>query len=164
MKQIFVSVGRTWTDEQETFVGAVEELLRSRGLEPCTLGRNKWTHGQPLRAVRKLMDECEGTIVLAFERVRIESGLERAGSPLEQPVAGNVPTVWNQIEAAMAYLHDHPLLVLAEQNLRLEGMLEPTNDWYVHKMAFTPASLFTQDFKGLFGSWMDALHSGASSR
>ena len=34
-----------------------------------------------------------------------------------------LPTVWNQIEAAMAHMHEIPLLVIAERGLREEGLL-----------------------------------------
>ena len=39
-KWVFFSVGRTFNDEQEAFVEAMEDLLESNGLTPRTVGRN----------------------------------------------------------------------------------------------------------------------------
>jgi len=50
------------------------------------------------------MQECAGTAVIAFERMHFAEGVEFRGSPKQKPLEDvSVPTIWNQIEAAMAY-------------------------------------------------------------
>ena len=64
-----------------------------------------------------------------------------------------LPTPWNQIEAAMAYSRNLPLLVIVESGLKSEGLLERGNDWYVQSMKPEPAALSTTEFNGVLSSW-----------
>ena len=57
-RRIFVSVGKPSTPAQEDFIRAIEDRLRSEGLTPCTVGRNTWTAGAPLKKFVELMKEC----------------------------------------------------------------------------------------------------------
>jgi len=101
---VFLSVGGTATDEQETFIRSVEDRLRSEGLIPHTVGRNTFSSDAPLKTVTELLEKCAGTIVIALERMYFESGIEKRGGPKESPLSDvKLPTPWNQIEAAMAY-------------------------------------------------------------
>jgi hypothetical protein len=100
------------------------------------------------------MKECSGAIVVAFERIHIEKGSEKRGTADETDISGlNVPTVWNQIEAALAYAHHRPLLVLVEKGLKCEGLLETGYDWWVQRIDFDPSSLVTPEFTQIFNDW-----------
>lgn len=151
---VFVSVGGTATDQQEAFVRAVEDRLRSEGLVPHTVGRNTFSSDAPLRTVVELLDRCSGTVVIALERMYFESGLEKRGGPKQSPLLDvRLPTPWNQIEAAMAYSRGHPLLVIVESGLKTEGLLERGNDWYVQWVNLDAAALSTTEFNGVLASW-----------
>jgi hypothetical protein len=153
-KKIFLSVGKTSTKEQEAFVKAVEDFLQSHGLIPQTLGRTFFSSIQPLKAVDDLMRQCCGVVIAAFERIQIEKGVEKRGSPEEHPLENAaLPTVWNQIEAAMAYTLGHPLLVIIERGLRSEGLLERGYDWYVNWVDLSRAALNEREFQGVFSDW-----------
>ncbi|MEI9810932.1 MAG: hypothetical protein WDO16_25325 [Bacteroidota bacterium] len=67
-RNIFISVGGTANDKQETFVRAIEERLKSENLVPNTVGRNKFGADSPLKTVIDLMNDCSGTIIIAMER------------------------------------------------------------------------------------------------
>jgi hypothetical protein len=82
LKPIFVSVGKTFTPEQEAFITAVENYLRAQELEPRTIGRNYFRNDQPLKTVTECMSECVGAIVIAFERIRSK---QRSPIPLTVP-------------------------------------------------------------------------------
>src|SRR6476660_9625918 len=111
--RVFVSVGRTSTPQQQTFVESIEAHMIERGLLPQALGRNYWSSQQPLTAVHELMRQCAGAAIIAFERLRIDRAVDRRGSDAEKVMTDfGLPTVWNQIEAAMAYTRGLPLLVL----------------------------------------------------
>ena len=152
-KKIFVSVGRT-TPAQEAFVTAIEDRLRAEGLTPCTVGRNQWTSGAPLKRMLELMRECEGAVIIALERLYFSEGVELRGhaeqKKLEQVC---IATPFNQVEAAMAYCHGHPLLVIVEKSVRLDGLLEPGNDWFVQSVKPDPNELSTPRFNGVFADW-----------
>ena len=128
---VFVSVGGTATEQQEVFVRAVEDRLRSEGLIPHTVGRNTFSADAPLKTVIQLLDNCSGTVVIALERAYFPNGTDKRGGPKETPLADiKLATPWNQIEAAMAYSRGHPLMVIVEQGIKSEGLLERGYDWY----------------------------------
>jgi hypothetical protein len=152
--KVFVSVGRTSTPEQEAFVTAIEAHMLAHGLTPQALGRNYWSSQQPLRAIDELMTECSGVAIVGFERLRIVQAIDRRGSSTERQVTDvALPTVWNQIEAAMAYTRGLPLLVLVQEELRAEGLLETGYDWYVKRMAFETGIASDREFHGIFDDW-----------
>ena len=151
---IFVSVGGTANDEQEAFVRAVEERLRSEGLNPHTVGRNTFSSDAPLKTVTELLDKCSGTVVIALERLYFPSGAERRNGPKQSLLAEtSLPTPWNQIEAALSYSRGLPLLVIVADGIRSEGLLEPGYDWYVQRVEPTAMSLHSNEFNGVLASW-----------
>jgi len=155
-KKIFVSVGKTSTPEQEQFLCAIEDRLRAEGLSPHTVGRNTFSAKAPLKSVMELISECSGAVVLALERTHFPNGTERRGSPSATELEDvRLPTPWNQIEAALAYCKERPLLVIVEEGLRDEGLLEKGNDWYVQRLRPTHAALSTVEFNGILASWKE---------
>lgn len=155
---IFISVGRTFTKQHEEFVSALEDFLRSNGMNPRAVGRNEFAHKNPLKFVDEVMSQCSGTIIIAFERVHVAEGAERRGSPDEQPLHNqNITTAWNQVEAAMAYTHGHSLFVIVEQGCRTEGLLESGYDWYVQRVEMSRDTLTTKAFVGSFMNWKNEI-------
>lgn len=155
---VFVSVGSTASPSQEDFVRAVEERLRVEGLVPQTVGRNFFSADSPFTAVTKLMESCSGVVVIALERLYVESGTEKRGGPSQAPIQGiKVATPWNQIEATMGYVHKLPLLVLVEEGVRADGLLEKGLDWYVQTVTLDASSLNTPTFNGVLASWKKKL-------
>jgi hypothetical protein len=157
---IFVSVGGTANEEQEAFVRAVEDRLRSEGLIPHTVGRNTFSSDAPLKTVTSLLDKCCGTVVIALERVYFPSGIEKRNGPKEAHLQETrLPTPWNQIEAALSYGRGLPLFVVVADGIKAEGLLEPGYDWYVQRVAPTAASLHSNEFNGVLASWKQKLAS-----
>lgn len=153
---VFVSVGTGLSTEQDQFVSAVEDRLRAVGITPHTIGRNTFSADAPLTAVTALMDRCEGAVVIALERYFFTAGVERRGSADEKRITEVcLPTSWNQIEAAMAYSRNLPLLVLVDDQIRCDGLLEKGNGWYVQEFKATSASLSSSEFIGVLENWRD---------
>lgn len=153
MQNVFVSVGRAFRPEQEAFVSAVEGRLRDAGFKPRTLGRSAWTSEAPLVGISQLMDSCHATVIIAFERVRLD-----AGTDLDEVVGERVlTTVWNQIEATLAYDRGHPLLVMVDEDVWLEGLLEKGHDWFVQQVRLEVSLLSTAEFRGVFDHWADSV-------
>ena len=151
---IFLSVGHTLGSEQEKFVEAVEVLLRSHGLVPRTVGRTDFADRQPLKRIAEVLRMCSGTIVVALKRTHIRDGTEWCDAPTPCVLTNvSLPTVWNQIEAAMAYSMEQPLLAIVEPDLRSEGVLEEGYDWYVKWLDLSPGSLAESGFVKTFDSW-----------
>lgn len=155
---IFVSVATGLNPQQEEFVAAVEDRLRSKGLTPKTVGRNTFSPDAPLRAVTDLMRQCSGVVVIALERLHFPQGEERRGTDQYRELTDvKIPTVWNQIEATLAYDAKLPLLVIVEPSIRKDGLLEQGNDWYVQELSVTPSSLNSPAFSGILEAWNDRL-------
>jgi len=163
-RDIFVSVGGTATDEQEKFVLAVEARLRSEGFDPHTVGRNTFSADAPLKAVTELMRKCSGAVVIAFERSYFPAGVAKRGGPKQSALAEvKLPTVWNQIEASLAYANGLPLMVIVEAGLQNEGLLERGYDWYVQEVKLEAASLATSEFNGVLADWKQKVSQKAPS-
>lgn len=151
---VFISVGITNKPEQEAFIQAVEQFLRDNELNPRCVGRTDFSSVQPLKFIEQIMSQCSGTVVIALERIHIQNGLEKRGSDAEKVLSNvNISTVWNQIEAGMAYLLGHPLLVIVERGLRKEGLLEPGYDWYIQSVDIDTSTLHSREFAGVFADW-----------
>ena len=151
---VFVSVGGTATEQQEAFVRAVEDRLRSEGLVPHTVGRNTFSADAPLKTVTELMNSSAGAVVIALERSYFPSGTEKRGGPKEVALTDvKLPTPFNHIEAAMAYTRGLPLMVIVETGLKSEGLLERGYDWYVQWVKPEAAALNSTEFNGVLASW-----------
>lgn len=151
---VFVSVGGTVNEAQESFVRAVEDRLRSEGFVPHTVGRNTFSSDAPLKTVTELMDKCSGTIVIALERTYFAEGTEKRGGPNAMQLTDiKLPTPWNQIEAAMSYARGLPLMVIVEAGLKSEGLLEHGYDWYVQYVKPENSALNSNEFNGVLASW-----------
>jgi hypothetical protein len=162
--KIFLSVGRASKPEQEDFIRSVEDYLNASGFIPQTVGRTYFSSQQPLKTIAELMHECSGTVILAFERLHIVTAVDKRGSPKETPLADvNLPTVWNQIEATMAYMATHPLLVLVENGLRHEGLLEQGYDWYVKSVSLDRGAFADREFIGIYTDWKKRVEQRAAT-
>lgn len=139
-------------------------MLENAGLSPRQMGKNEWSAEQPLRAIRRVIDQCSGTVVIAFTRYEFATGreLQKDGTS-KQLEEIRLPTVWNQIEAAMAYTRDIPLLVIAENGLRDDGLLEGRYDWKVFWTDFSRTQIESPEFAGYLRSWKE-LVTAASRR
>lgn len=156
-KRVFISKGSAATEDQRSFVDAILDMLDTVGLSPRIMNENEWSHEQPLKAIRKIIKECDGAVVIAFTRTQFQEGIELKKDqviPLENI---NLPTTWNHIEASMAYSYDLPLLVVAENGLKSEGLIENGYDWRVYWTDMNPAVVKSDSFKGFLQSWKNAI-------
>ncbi len=151
---VFVSrpsvIGKKFEREYVTF----EKYLKRRGLAPHRLGGEQFTLDAPLKAVIDLMKECRGAIILGYPQYEIFTERTKAG--IQEGVLGlKVPTPWNQIEGAIAYCRNIPVLVIAQDGIGggifdfgvTGGFVLCTNlaskDWHKKK-----------EFQGVFKEWI----------
>lgn len=129
---VFVSVTTPFNKAQEHFLVKIENLLRDNGMRPNTIGRNVFSHDQPLQIIDQAMRNCAGILVLGLRRKYIELGVDKPASTNETSLDGtNLATPWNQIEAALGHTLRLPLFVVPEQGVKDEGLLERGYDWMV---------------------------------
>lgn len=162
--KVFISVGSNATEKQQDATRVVFSVLRSAGLSPCQMGKNEWSFEQPLKAVRRVIGECDGIAVIAFSRYEFKQGTEQTNSGKRALVDVRMPTVWNQIEAAMAYTKNLPLLVIAEHGLKTDGLLEDRYDWAIYWTDFDPRDFHSKRFAAWVGTWKNAVFEHARLR
>jgi hypothetical protein len=162
---VYLSAGRPANQAQENFLQAVEHFLRQNDLNPRTPGRTHVANKQPLKAVEQCMRTCKAIVVVAYERLYAPLAKERRDAPdkLEWKDA-IVTTVWNQVEGAIAYTLGLPVLIIAQQGLRVEAMLEDKYDWSVQWVEIDSKSLLTPSFTSVFNDWRNEIDAVATAR
>lgn len=155
MNDVFISVGRTSSREENDFLRAVEVHLKSHGLSSRVVGRTDFVDENPFGKILAVMKECSGVIIIASERLVFHDGIEFPKS-VGKIALPNVflPTVWNQIEAGLAYALHLPMLMFAESSLRRDGFLEQEYDWQILRWDDLVAErLKSADFLSAFEKW-----------
>jgi hypothetical protein len=150
---VFISAGTPADDAQKEFRDAVVNAINLAGFTPRLMEPRDWDYKNPLRGMRRVMDECHGAVVVAYARYEVEAGkeLRREGQRPLESVA--FPTAWNQIEAAMAFEKGLPLLVVAENRLRREALLDSANDVRPFWTDLDPSIGRSDGFRGYLQSW-----------
>lgn len=161
---VFVSCGTPHNDAQERFISAVEAHLRSHGCMHYTVDRNVFRSRQPAETARDVIATCSGAVVIAFERTRILAGVDKPGGSIEGRLENRIeneshPTVWNQMEAAMAYSREIPLLILVQAGLKRQGMLSDRLEWMAIETELSPEVLGTEKFSQVFADWLRKVRS-----
>lgn len=156
--QIFLSCGRTYTKTQEDFVQALEAFLKSRNCQYRTPGRNYQSIDQPAKVARDLIGKCDGMVVVAFERIRTLSATEFPASPDAKPLPEERhPTVWNQIEAALGYGQNVPILTFVQKGLRRQAMLSDRFEWWAQETDLSVDFLRSEGFNQVFDLWLERI-------
>jgi hypothetical protein len=136
--KIFVSCGAIFTPQVEEFVTAIRSYLEFHGCTPQTVGHDEHSVRQPIFHARELIAACEGAVVIAFERVRIIEGIDKPGLDPPNLLKNEAhATVWNHLEAAMAYAQDVPILLIVQRGLKRQGMLSDRYEWHAQVTDFT---------------------------
>ena len=125
LPSVFISVGHLLSPVQQQLLSQVDALLVKHGKHSVTIGRPTLQQ-QPLTLIRDIITETQGTIAIAFVRLKVSVGTEYPGTDFAQHIAPrSLPTVWNQIEAAMTLQAQHPLLILCEEGVTPAGIIDP---------------------------------------
>ena len=162
---IFISVAQPCNIEQQNFIDAFFQILKEYDLNPCAIGITYYSSDTPLNSIIKLMNNCNATIVIAFERIYLSNGKEKRGGPKEKDLRNQkIPSVWNQIEATMAYMLHLPIFVIAEEGIRQEGLLEECYDWRVLSVPLNKDYLNSEEFRGVIKSWAEKVHKISNDR
>ncbi|MGA2452021.1 MAG: hypothetical protein ABSG93_00755 [Solirubrobacteraceae bacterium] len=157
-RSVFVSKPNALNLEQALFWDRLRQILIERGLAPRTLGETDYPNSAPIDAVRRVLDDCDGAIILGMVQLRVADGLLKAGSPSEQNATGTLwPTAWNHIEAAMAFMRDLPLLIVRERGIS-GGVFDVGNtDRFVHQADMSPDWLASEPFLQPFNEWLEEI-------
>lgn len=159
---IFLSYPQPHMKVQSEFIGSLSEYLRSRGMEPRTLGVNEYDMDAPLTAIRRLMLESNGLITVALRRLWVAEGISRKFADRSGAAESAAADVWLtspycQIEPAMAFQLGLPILILREQGVVAEGLLEKgAVGTYMPEFSLdagSPEYLQSGEWSALIGKW-----------
>ena len=126
---IFLSYPKPFIKKQQEFVKSITEYLVERNFLPRTLGVTDYDVSEPLTAIRRLMLESNGVLVIAFRRYKIINGTANLDSDIDGIKQYDLSNQWKtspwcQIEPAMAFQIGLPILVLREKGVIADGILE----------------------------------------
>lgn len=153
-KHVFISIGKPYAEPQREFLDRLIKLLHSCNIEPRVVNKTDYSTGNPLKDISRIMRECHGAVVVAYERTYFGSGLEKRKSAQERRIkAVRYTTPWNQIEAAMAFALGLPIIVMMETGLQEEGLLEEKYDWYIERVPISAAAFADNDVRGRIEAW-----------
>ncbi|ACF47311.1 hypothetical protein Paes_2315 [Prosthecochloris aestuarii DSM 271] len=156
--KVFLSVGATYTQQQEIYVKAFERFLKDNNCRRLVVGRDCPSSRQPVLQVRDLMRKADAVIVLAFTRYVISSGVQKPGANHGNHKEVNIqnekhPTVWNQIEASMAFGLRRPLLVIIENGLKQEAMLKDRLEFRAINTDLDAEYFESEEFRAVFSDF-----------
>lgn len=159
--KVFVSVGAQYNDQQRAFVAALDAFLVANDCQKVTVDDRR--SDQPIFAARELMQNADAVVVVAFTRYIVKTAVEKPDSLDERRLKDiRYPTIWNQLEAAMAFGLHLPLLVIVEDGLHQEAMLKDRLEFRT-VMTDLDSRLFASDtFKDKFKHWMERVKKARS--
>jgi hypothetical protein len=153
--KIFISCGTPYLKTQEDFLAMLEARLVKHNCYPMMIGRNNFSIRQPVEHARDLVAGADGALIIAFERFRINDGLDKPGGADQSPIQGErYSTIWNQLEAAMAYASNVPIFILVQKGIRRQGMLSDRVEWFALEDNLTQELLTTDKFNQFFQDWI----------
>ncbi len=165
---VFVSYPRPFTDQQTSLADAIFSQLRDHGLDPRTLGVTEYDNDAPLAAVRRVMMESCGVIVLGLRRYQVESGSSKPGHVEARSIGGGwFSSAWPHMEAAMGYQLGLPLMVLRETGVLSDGIFDAAvTGRYVIEVDSTrgPQFLASSQWKQPLAHWERDVRTVAKNR
>ena len=125
---IFLSYPIPYLKKQQRFIELLKNHIEKEGFQARTLGVSDYDMDAPLVAIRRLMQKTNGLIAVAFKRYYIEKGVSKPNSDLNQnSIKLNdmyMTSPYCQIEPAMAFQLELPVLVFRESGVIADGILE----------------------------------------
>lgn len=125
---IFISISTgPYRGNQEDYIDSLYSILDEMGFERKTLGVTTFSHKKGFIDISRMIKQCFGAIIIGIPRDYIAKKIKKELSDNEEIIEDRwVSTVWNDIEGAMAYQCDIPMLILRDINI-------PNDDGVFHK-------------------------------
>ena len=150
MIDVFIS-RPTWvsTEFSEGLEGFLS-FLSTMEFTPRTIGATDYPTECPLDEVIKLLDECQGIIVLGYPQIILKKGFIK-----NKPTNNlQLPTEWNHIEASLAYSKGLPILVIHHKGVRRGIFEHGAINKYIYEKDLSKVNWFlSQNITGALKSW-----------
>ena len=134
MIPIFLSRPNPFLEEQDLFLNALESYLHINNLENNTLMAKEYNPYESISCLDEIIKRCYGMIVLSYGQTFIEKGKSKKGAIYKEnffdSIEKKADDLWItspfcHIEGALGLKSGLPLLVLKQNNLKIEGILKP---------------------------------------
>jgi hypothetical protein len=156
---VFVSKPNALTASQSAFWLRLRRMLEDRSLRPRSLGETDYPSTSPMEAVRCVVKECQGAIILGLRQVHVVEGREKPGTNKARDVRdAYLPTPWNQIECGMAYALQLPLLIVREAGVEDGVFGIGSTDRFVHEAKLNRQWLSSPRFLQPLNEWVSEVH------
>jgi hypothetical protein len=126
---IFISISTApYRGNQEYYINNLYSILDKMGFERNTLGVTAFSHKKGFIDISRMIKRCFGAIIIGIPRDYISKKIKKEGLDEKEEIIKDkwVSTVWNDIEGAMAYQCDIPMLILRDIEI-------PNDDGVFHK-------------------------------
>lgn len=153
---VFVSSPTSLSPAQEASRSIILKFLSDNDLELRALGQSDYPTELPLREVLTIARRCSGGIILGFEQIRADTGVQKPGTPKEAPfkIPMSFPTPWNHLEAGILFSLSLPLLVFREPNISGGVFDNGVSDVFLHLMPTSKLSTFSKaSLRQVFHKW-----------
>jgi len=117
---IFISISTgPYRGNQENYIDTLYSIVDKMGFERKTLGVTAFSHKKGFIDISRMIKQCFGAIIIGIPREYISKKIMKEGLNENEEVIKDkwVSTVWNDIEGAMAYQCDIPMLILRDINI-----------------------------------------------
>ncbi len=164
MLNIFVSRPTTIESAFESAYMDFDRFLTSKSIRPRRLGGGDYSRQAPLKAVFRIIDECCGAIILGYPQFTMRHEVRR--STKTQNDWGYIfPTPWNQIEGALAYRAETPVLVIAHHGVE-GGVFDHgvTGEGVIHLDLAAPNWFSSPQFEQPFTDWLAEVGNCSASK
>lgn len=122
--KIFISMPGILTALQEELVQEIKKILEKEKIDVTTVSRKDYPNVGAISEVRRVINECSGTLIIGFRQLEVIKGTWRKGTEEASSVEDiALPTTWNHVEAGMAAMVGLPMLILVERGVG-EGLFE----------------------------------------
>lgn len=153
MIDIFLSRPTDISDNQQQGLDNLLTLLKFAGLNPRTLGATDYPQEIPLNEIVQILQSCSGMIVLGYSKIIIEKGSVK-GENITEPI--KLASEWNQIEAALAYASQMPLLIICDKGVSFGFFDRGAANCFVHQVDFSNSGWsFQKSIQGAIQKWKE---------
>ncbi|TPR12292.1 hypothetical protein [Apilactobacillus timberlakei] len=122
--KVFLSRANVVGGYYEESVERLIQFLNDRDIETVTIGADHFSNDAPIDAIKKQMNDCSGVIVLGTPQELIKEGIRKPNANGQKDIKNEIhSTVWNQIEGAMGFCLDLPIMLITDNGIN-EGIFE----------------------------------------
>lgn len=152
---IFVSRPTVIEQAFENAYTLFHDFLKSHTLIPRRLGQTDYSRKAPLKAVFDIIDQCQGAIILGYPQMQFFHEVKRS-IQIQNSAQYIFPTPWNQIEGALVYRAEIPVLVIAQIGVN-GGIFDHgvTGERIIHANLQNDNWFLLPEFSQTFKEWLN---------